>query len=197
MNTNKISLSICGCLIAAFFVLFSSQAFSKNLELILYSDFLQKLISKVFPINLSEGSVPGFQKGSSKLIGYRLDINNPILSIQSKYIQVDASVNFSSFFGNQTFPARCKFIPVFNQENDNIEFKVIKGRVNLEFDSNGEVIKLGELDLSPYISGIKIPLEFNRISIKDKTIKPRCSNVVFQLLKDRIIVSSDMVIEPR
>lgn len=176
-------------------ILFCQQTFSKNLEIILYKDFLQKLMDKVFPINLSESRVPDFQKSNSNLLGYKLDINNPVLSIKPKYIQVDASVNFSSILGNQIFPARCRFVPIFNQAKNNIEFKVIEGKVNLEFNSNGEIINLGVVDLSPYISNIKIPLEIDNISIKDKTIRPRCSNVVFELLKDRVIVGGEMVVE--
>lgn len=159
------------------FILFSQTIFSKDIELILYKDFLQRLINKVYPINLSGTSSPG----------YRIDIDSPVLSIQPKYIQVDSVVSITSVFGNQTFPAKCKLIPIY--ANNNIELKVIEGRVDLD------IINLGTLELAQFISNIKIPLEINNFKVKDKTIKSQCRDVTFQLFKDRIVVTSEILVE--
>lgn len=167
------------CSIIIFFLLISQSVYSKDIELVLYKDFLQKLVNKVFPINLSGTSSPG----------YRIDINNPVLSIQPKYIQLDSTVSLVSVLGNQTFPTRCKLIPIYNPANNNIELKVIEGRVDLA------AFNLGTIELAQYISNIKIPLEINNFDVKDKTIKSRCKNVSFQLLKDRLIVNSEVLIE--
>lgn len=148
-------------------------------------------MDKIFPVNISEGYIPGLQINESTPLGYKIDIHSPILSIQPKYIQVDATVSVSSIFGNQTFPARCRFAPTYDSSKNNIEFRVTEGKVNLESNS----INLGTIDFTQYISTINIPLEFNNISNKDKLIKPQCKNVKFQLLKDRIIITSEVVVE--
>lgn len=172
-------------LLAVFLFVFATQPASpKDIELVLYKDFLEKLINKIFPINLTGEKISPV---------YKVYLNNPVLSIQPRYIQVDSVVNLSSVFGSQTFPSRCKLVPVYNSKN--IELKVIEGIVDLKIDSNGEVINLGTIDLAQYISNIKIPLEINNISIKDKTVKSQCRNVTFQLLKDRVVVNSEIVIE--
>lgn len=167
------------CLIVVFFLLISQSIYPKDIELILYKDFLQKLVNKIFPINLS----------GSYSSGYKIDINNPVLSIQPKHIQLDSTVSLISVFGNQTFPTRCKLIPIYNPVNNNIELKVIEGKVDLA------AFNLGIIELAQYISNIKIPLEINNFDVKDKTIRPKCRNVTFQLLKDRLIVNSEVLIE--
>lgn len=164
-------------LLIILFTFLTQIGFSKDIELIFYKDFLQKLINRVFPINLSGTSSPG----------YRIDIDNPVLSIQPKHIQIDSVVNITSVFGNQTFPTRCKLIPVY--VNNSVELKVIEGKVDLA------VINLGTLELAQYISNIKIPLEINNFSVRDKTIRPKCRNVTFQLLKDRVIVNSEVLLQ--
>jgi hypothetical protein len=167
---------------------------AKDLEIVLYKDFLQKLMNKVFPIDLSESNTSGFAASVNIPLGYKLEAENPVLTIQKKYIQVDADVNFSSFLGNQTFPARCKFVPVFDPAKNKILFKVIEGKVNLELSASGKTIDLGKVDLSSYISSIQIPLEINTINIKGKTVKLKCKNAVFQLCQDKIILNGEMYV---
>lgn len=180
-----------------FFIItiFINQIFAKDIEFILYKGFLQKLMDKIFPINISEGYIPGLQINESNPLSYKIDIHSPILSIQPRYIQVDAKVNLSSIFGNQTFPATCKFVPIYDSSKNNIEFKATEGKVNLNSNSNGIQINLGVIDFVQYISTIKIPLEINNINHKNKTIKTRCKDVKFQLLKDRVIITSEVVVE--
>lgn len=171
--------------ISILLIFFTKEAFSRDVEFVLYKEFLQKLMDKIFPIDLTGQSMPV----------YKIDIDSPVLSIYPKYIQLDSVVNLSSIFGNQTFPSKCKLVPVYNQVNNNIELKVIEGRVNLEFNSNGQLINLGVVDLSQYISNIEIPLKINNFNVKNKTVKTKCKNVVFELLGDRIIVNSDVIVD--
>lgn len=198
MQNVKLRMGLCLIPLLIFFfiiILFSQYIFAKDIEFILYKGFLQKLMDKIFPINISEGYIPGLQINESNPLGYKIDIHSPILSIQPKYIQVDAKVNLSSIFGNQTFPATCKFFPIYDSLKNNIEFKATEGKVNLNSNSNGMQINLGVIDFVQYISTIKIPLEINNINHKNKTIKPQCKNVKFQLLKDRVIITSEVVVE--
>lgn len=158
-------------------ILLSQTGFPKDIELILSKDFLQKLMDKVFPINLA-GAVSS---------GYTIDLNNPVLSIQPKYIQLDSTVTISSVFGNQAFSTRCKLIPIY--VNNNVELKVVEGKVDLQ------ELNLGTIELAQYISNIKIPLEINNFKVKDKTIRSQCKNVTFQLLKDKVVIASEVLVE--
>lgn len=162
---------------------------AKDIEFTLYKDFLQKLIDKIFPISLIEGDMG---EGGASPFSYKVEIHNPVLYIYSNYIQVDAETSLSSAFGDKKFSTKCRLIPVFNQKSNNIELKVIEGKIDLLFNKN---INLGTLDLAPYLSGIKIPLKTEDIKVKNKKIKSRFKNVVFQLFKDKVVVNSEIEVE--
>lgn len=170
--------------IVVILILLTQSGFSKDIELILYKGFLQRLVNKIFPVNLT---------GENVSTVYKVYLNKPVLSIQPKYIQIDSTVNISSVFGHQMFPSRCKLVPIYNSKE--IELKVIEGKVDLRFTASGKVVDLGTIDLSQYISNIKIPLDIDSFNVRNKTIKSQCRNVRFQLLKDKVIVHSEVILE--
>lgn len=181
---------LCNCMV--------QYALAGDLQLVLHRTFLQKIMDKRFPIQVSEAYSDTWQIpniGKSVSLGYKVDVSKPVLSIQPQYIQIDAVTNLNSVFGNRSFPTRCKFIPVYNSVSNSIEFKVVEGKIDLEFKSGGADINLGSVDLSQYLTEIKIPLQMNSFTIKEKNIKPRCENVTFKLLNDKIIVDGDIEID--
>lgn len=189
------------CLIICLFfllVFFSNAVCAKDLELVLHKTFLQKLVDKVFPMKFSESYSPSLQipnmEGALSL-EYKVDIYKPVLSMYANYIQLDATSSMVSFFGNKKFPVRCKMIPIYNSADNNVELKVIEGRLDLDIDSNGSSINLGSIDFSHRISNIRIPLQMNNIVVQNKTIKPRFNNVTFQFFKDKIIMNSEVLVE--
>lgn len=180
------------------FVSFSSAVYAKDLELVLHKTLLQKLVDKMFPMKLSESYSPSLQipgMDGALSLEYKVDIYKPLLSIYANYIQLDATSSMISVLGNKKFPVRCKMIPVYNPEDNNVELKIIEGRLDLDIDSKGSSISLGSIDFSHRISNIKIPLQMNNIVVQNKNIKPCFKNVTFQLLKDKVIMTSEVLID--
>lgn len=172
-------------------------SYADNVELVLHKDFIQNLMNSVFPLTFKETYTPNIQlsHGSDVLsFDYSIIINDPVISIKPDYIQLDATVDWVSLLGKQSSKGKFKFVPVFNKDSKHIEFRVIEGKFDLKVNLGGNVIDLGEIDISKEISDIKIPLEYNNIKISEKNISVSCENVTFKLLDDRIIVNSEVKI---
>jgi hypothetical protein len=172
--------------------------YSKDLELVFHKNFLQKLVDRIFPLNITESYAPSLQipnMNGSLSLGYKIDVYKPVLTIFTNYIRLDATAKITSAFGDRVFPLRCKMVPVYNSANNRIELKTMEGVVDLTVGRDDSSVSLGAIDLSRHISNIKIPLQVNSILVQNKSVKPRFKNVVFYLYKDRIVMSSDVAVE--
>ncbi len=182
------------------FCLFSCCGYAKDLELVLYRSFLQKLMNGVFPVRIEKSYKPQVslgQIGNLLAFDYTLSLRDPVLVIHGKYIQVNADIDLLSPLGKHTFPGRCRFVPVFNKSKNLIEFKVTEGTVRVKIDTDSVVLDLGTVDISPFISNIKLPLEYGKITVSGRQLRPQCEDVGFRLYKDRVVVTGDIEIAGR
>jgi hypothetical protein len=179
-------------------ILFSIPLYAKDLELIFHKKLLQNIVDKIFPLHISksyESNIKISSMGGDISLGFKVDIYNPLISIKTNSIQMDASSKVSSFLGENTFPVKFKMAPVYNEKNNNIELKIIEGSINAENESVNNTLGLGSLDLSKYFTNIKVPLKLNNIEVQNKILKPKCKNIEFQYFKDKITMSGDVIIE--
>lgn len=170
---------------------------TKDLEMVLYRSFLQKLMSEIFPVRLTKtykSHLPLGQISNLLNFDYTLTLRDPVLVIYPQYIQVNAAVDFLSPLGEQTFPGHCRFVPIFNKEKNRIEFKVTEGTVRVMVKTEKIVLDIGNVDISPFIANIKLPLEYGDITVSGRRLRPLCQDVGFKLAKDKIVVTGDIEI---
>ena len=183
------------CIVILSFLILGWNVQAKDIELILYKHFLQNVMEKVFPVRLTKNfslGIPLEGIGEQLSFNYKIAIRDPKLTIFDKYIKVDATVDCMTDFGKQTFPGVCKFIPVFDDVSNRIKLKVIEGNIKVKINLPSTIIDIGKLDISQSISNITIPLEYGKVHISGKSLKPRCSNVSIKLYQDKIVVEGDI-----
>jgi len=179
----------------SFLFLFYGDLYSKDFELVFHKSFLQKIVEKIFPLTLKESYAPGLKipnMDGSLSLGYKVDIEKPVLTIFKNCIMLEATSKIVSDFGNNSFPVRCKMVPAYNSKSNCIEFKTQEGTADMYLGTGNSYMSLGSIDISQYISNIKIPLKIENVLINDKYIKPQFKNVVFQFYKDKIVMDSDI-----
>lgn len=195
MNMKKIFvlLFLCFCCVLNTY----SYAGDKDVELVLYSSFLQKLVATVFPITFTKEFKPDLpikELEEQLSFNYKISIAKPVLYIYSHHIQIDATVETISPLGVHTFPGRCRFVPQYNKSNKQVEFKVLSGVIHVKLRTKGAVIDLGEVDISPFIKKIKIPLNFGSFKVGKKTLQSQCRDVIFKFYRDKVVVESKVEI---